>query len=305
MRDRDTCLLFMMCWLLSACGTPPTPVAIAPAATQPPKTPVQFVTPTTAAVPRILSFEVTPNPVERGQDLVVSWQVDGASQATLWRLWHSSKLNDWYRQTDPISSGSNGGEFHLTVPRDADVTLRFELEAKNAAGNSVTVTSDEIHLVCHDLFFNVATPPWCPNAPETTSAAFQAFEGGYMIWRSDTDMVYVLRRVAPDLPPDWFAFHPTDDVAHRPLPTAGFPLGEHFQRAWTSLPEQWQSLGRASAPEQTYTLTSQLSLSRGDVLSQNDHLYLTFPTGEIAHLLVYLSVSDQASGPAWSLQGTP
>jgi hypothetical protein len=295
---RYALLSFVVCWLLSACGTQPTPPAIGN------QVPQSSITPARAATPQIVSFIVSPNPVERGEDLTISWQVDGAAQATLWQLTYDSRLARWDRQPDPVSSGSNIGEYRLTVPGDANRTLRFELEAKNSAGNSVTATSDEIQLVCHALFFKAAMLPWCPNAPETTSAAFQAFEGGYMISRADTGQVYVLRQATSDLPPDWFAFFPTNDATNRPMPTAGILPGEHFQRAWANLPDHWQSLGAAIAPEQTYTLTTQLSLSRGDTLNQNDDLYLTFPTGAIAHLLIYLSAPNHASGPAWSYPGS-
>jgi hypothetical protein len=287
---RTIILLIATAMLIGACSSSSAAV-LAP--TNPPTAAV--------ATPRILAFTVSPNPVERGQDLVVSWQVDGAAQAALWRLWYNSKLNDWYQQPDPLSSGSNSGEYRLTVPRDADRTLRFELEAKNAAGDSITATSDEIQLVCHALFFKAASPPWCPNAPETTSAVFQAFEGGYMIWRSDTGQVMVLRRAAPDLPPDWFTFFPTDEATEREIPSGKSAPGEHFQRAWASLPEVW---GEAVTTEQAYSMTIHLSLSRGDVMNQNDDLYLTFPTGEIAHLLVYLSAPNHDSGPAWSFLGS-
>lgn len=271
-------------------------------------TPVAIVStspsPTTSlADPRIISFSVSPNPVERGQDITVSWQVEGASQATLWPLIYDSKLGRWYRQPDPISAGSNSGAHRLAVPGDANQTLRFEIEAKNTTGDSVTATSDEVQFVCHALFFKNDNAPWCPNAPQITSAAFQAFAGVYMIWRADTGQVILLRLATPDSPPDWFVFFPTDEVTSRDIPAGKFTPGEHFQRAWASLPEHWSSLGGAVAPEQIYTLTTQLSLSRGDTLSQNDDLYLTWPTGEIAHLRVYLAAPNHANGPAWSFLG--
>lgn len=304
MNARSARLLLAICWLLSACSSQPAqptanhptnPIAVAP---------FQTVTPNDVAAPRIISFTVSPNPVERGQDVTVSWQVDGASQATVWQLTYDSKLDRWYRQSDPISSGSNIGEYRLTVAGDANRTLRFEIEAKNAAGDSVTTTSDEIRLACHTLFFKTDLPPWCPNAPETALAAFQAFEGGFMIWRADTGQVYVLRQATPDLPADWFAFFPTEEAVSRNIPPDRLAPGEHFLRAWASLPEYWRSLGGAIAPEQAFTLTAQLSLSRGDALSQTDDLYLTWPTGEIAYLRVSLSAPNHAGGPAWSFLGS-
>jgi hypothetical protein len=304
MNVRSTLSVLAVCWLLSACGAQPTPPAVSNQAVLLATVPARTTTPADAPAPRIISFTVLPDPVERGQDMIVSWQVDGASKATLWQLTYDSKMGRWHRQPDPISSGSNSGEYRLTVPGDANRTLRFELEVKNAEGDSVTVTSDEIRLACHPLFFKAPSPAWCPNAPESTAAAFQAFEGGYMIWRADTGQVYVLRQATSNLPPDWFAFFPTEEAGGRQILPGESAPGEHFQRAWANLPEHWHSLGVAISPEQTYTLTMQLSLSRGDMLSHNEDLYLTWPTGEIAHLRVYLGAPNHASGPAWSFLGS-
>ncbi|HET7090965.1 MAG TPA: hypothetical protein VFL17_20225, partial [Anaerolineae bacterium] len=264
-------------------------------------TPTLQASPSASAVPQIVAFEVFPNPVERGDELRVTWQVDGASRAALWPMTYDSKLGRWYRQRDPISTGSTAGEYRLTVPPDADRTLRFELEATDTIGNSVTATSDEIRLVCHPIFFDLSRTAWCPNPPQTTLAAFQAFEGGYMIWRADTGQVYMLLQPAePELPDGWFASVPTSKAVTVDAPPGRYAPGEHFQRAWASLTEHWRSLGWGVAPEQAFTLTAQLSLSSGDTMSQNDDLYLSWPDGRIAHLRVYLSAPNHASGPAWS-----
>jgi hypothetical protein len=255
---------------------------------------------TVTPAPQVISFTVSPNPVERGSDVRVQWHVTGTTHATLWPLTYDSKTGQWYRMGDPISTGSTIGEHRLTVPGDANQTLRFQLEATDAAGNTETATSDEIRLVCHPIFFEPRWSAWCPSAPQTTTAAFQPFEGGYMIWRGDTRQVYVLRQsTTRELPSDWLAFFPTEEPASIDVPSGRFAPGQHFQDAWASLPEYWRSLGRAVASEQVYTLTSQLSFSpygRGT----GDDLYLSWPDGRIAHLLVYLGAPNHANGPAWS-----
>jgi hypothetical protein len=187
------------------------------------------------------------------------------------------------------------------VPPDANRTLRFELEATDAAGNRVAATSDEVRLVCHPIFFDLPWAAWCPNPPQTTLAAFQAFEGGHMIWRADTGQVYVLLQPAgPELPPAWVACVPRHEAVPVDALPGRYPPDEHFQQAWASLTELWRSLGWGVTPEQTFTLTAQLSLSPGDTMSQNDDLYLSWPDGRIARLLVYLGAPNHASGPAWS-----
>ena len=42
---------------------------------------------------RVLSFTVTPNPVERGGRVTVTWDVAGASRVTLWRMQYASRVD--------------------------------------------------------------------------------------------------------------------------------------------------------------------------------------------------------------------
>ncbi len=293
-------ILFILSLLVGACSTRPNEAtsAIEPSAHL--ISPTAQPSPAIAGKLSIISFTVLPNPVERGSDLRIAWQTDGAARVALWQMTYDPKLGRWFRQGDPLSTGSAPGEYRLTVPPDADRTLRFEIQATDAVGNSETATSDEIRLVCHPIFFDLPWTAWCPNPPQTTQAAFQAFEGGYMIWRADTGQVYTLLQPAGrDLPPSWFASVPTSAAVEVDAPTGRCAPGDHFQDAWAGLTDYWRSLGWAVAPEQTYTLTLQFSLSPYGYGS-NDDLYLSWPDGRIAHLRVYLGAPNHASGPALS-----
>jgi hypothetical protein len=68
---------------------------------------------------RVLSFTVTPNPVERGDRVTVTWNVAGASRVTLWRMQYGSKMSYWYRLRPPETTGSATGEWTIVVPHDA------------------------------------------------------------------------------------------------------------------------------------------------------------------------------------------
>jgi hypothetical protein len=78
MNVRQLLLVIAVCWLLSACGMQPTPHAMDDLAALPMTAPSQTAAPTEVAAPQIISFAVLPNPVERGQDVIVSWEVNGA-----------------------------------------------------------------------------------------------------------------------------------------------------------------------------------------------------------------------------------
>jgi hypothetical protein len=265
---------------------------------------------------RVLSFTVAPNPVERGGRVTVTWNVAGASRVTLWRMQYGSKMGYWYRLRPPDTSGSATGEWTIVVPHDATWQrtaavdqphwdLKFELEATDDAGNSVVATSEEIRFICHPPVFDLnVTWVTCAHPAATTRAAFQPFEHGHMIWRADTGQVYVLLEHTKHASP-WRVHHPTGPTVDTGGPPTGlYAPGEHFRETWIHLDESWQSaLGWATASERTYDLTSQLSLLGGHPIAGNDDLYLSWPDGRVAHLLVDLAAQDQEAGPHWDLIG--
>jgi hypothetical protein len=262
---------------------------------------------------QVISLTVTPNPVEHGSSVTVTWSVAGASRVTLWRMQYESKMGYWYRLHFPETTGAAVGEWTISVPRDATWQrtptvdqphwdLKFELEATDDSGNSVVATSEEIKFVCHPLFFDLDVP-WttCAHAPQTTEAAFQPFEHGYMIWRADTGQVYVFLK-HPEHPNLWRVHLPTGKAADVGVPPIGLYVpGEHLREVWKPLNKFWQNtLGWATAPEQAYPLTVQLSLLGGHPIAGNDDLYISWPDGRVAHLAVYLSAQNHDEGPQWS-----
>jgi hypothetical protein len=293
-------LLTLLSQLIVACSIFPAQSTSVPNFT-PATTPTGI--PTTGGSLQVVSFTVAPNPVERGGTVKVKWNVTGASHVALWQMTYDSKLGRWYRRLpSPVTTGAEVGEWAITVPEDADRTLRFELEATDASGNSISTTSDEIQLVCHPIFFDPDYfPAWCPSAPQTTPAALQSFEHGHMVWCSDTGQVYVLLQ-HPERLNEWSAYPAPGQAADVGVPPAGlYAPGEHFAGVWVELDEHLQStLGWATAPEQTYVLTSQLSLSSGFYMGLQDDLFLSWPDGQVAHLSVYLSAPNHDNGPAWT-----
>jgi hypothetical protein len=265
---------------------------------------------------RVVSFTVTPNPAERGSSVTVTWNVAGASRVTLWRMRYESKMCYWYRLRPPETTGPATGKWTIAVPHDATWQrtatvnqphwdLKFELEATDGSGNSVVVTSEEIRFICHPLFFDLnVTWTTCAHAPQITEAIFQPFEHGYMIWRADTGQVYALLQ-HPEHPNLWRVHLPTGPAVDIGVPPTGlYAPGEHFREIWKQLDEFWQSvLGWATARERAYDLTLQLSLMGGHPIAGHDDLYVSWPDGRVAHLIVYLSAQNYDAGPHWDLNG--
>jgi len=225
-------------------------------------------------------------------------------------MWYESKIGYWVRQLSPETIGPAVGKWTIAVPHNATwqrtTTMdqphwdsKFELEAADDSGNSVVVTSEEIRFICHPLFFDLnVTWTTCAHAPQITKAVFQPFEHGYMIWRADTGQVYVLLQHPEHL---WRAHVPTGQTVDVGVPPTGlYAPGERLREIWDQLDEDWQSvLGWASEPEQTYVLTLQLNMTGGRPIAGSDDLYISWPDGRVARLLVYLSASNYDYGPHW------
>ena len=90
-------------------------------------------------------------------------------------------------------------------------------------------------------------------APRTVQIAFQCYEHGYMIWRSDSGVIYAL--AGQDGGQAWVVDHYVDlpeAVGSPPrsdllLPASG------FGRVWAVMADIRAALGWATAPEQAYS----------------------------------------------------
>ena len=297
--NQQVALGIVFCWAFSmtACTSPVTPTLSADSL-------------------QVTSFTVKPNPVERGDSVTITWHITGASQVTLWQLRYESKIGYWPRRHEPEATSPAAGEWTVTVPFDATWQrtsdqnqphwdVKFELEAVDVFGNNVTVTGEEIRFVCHPLFFDAGVPwPTCAHEPQFTEATFQPFEHGYMIWRADTGQVYVLPQ-RPEHPTQWRTHLPAGRVVDVGVPPTGLYVpGGHFQEAWNQPDEDWpRLLGWATAPEQAYALTWQLSPLGGHPIAGQDDLYFLWPDGRVARLAVYLSAPNYDHGPTWGFIG--
>src|SRR5205085_6279484 len=105
---------------------------------QPPASATASPAPSPTAAPAsglaILSFAASPNPVERGGVVRLSWTVQAAAAVTLTAMTFDDKLSIWYRQTAPTYTGTGDAELTVAVAVDARQPLRYELQAADADG---------------------------------------------------------------------------------------------------------------------------------------------------------------------------
>ena len=119
------------------------------------------------------------------------------------------------------------------------------------------------------LFFDDRPRALCPAEPITTKAAYQPFEHGFMIWLSSGGDVWVFADPPhPLAQAHWQHFAQTQYANFAPAPPEQAPTNRHqpvgaFGRVWQNLHAGDQSvrqeLGWATAPEQSYQATVQLS----------------------------------------------
>lgn len=286
-------ILCLTVWL-AACGTPPDPT--------------------------IQSFTVSPSPVERGTELTLRWDAPGATRVSIWPMTYDRKVGAWYRvpagqvyqSVSPADFDTTTGQMTIAVPDDARYAYRFELEATGASGSKVTATSEVVDLTCH--------PPlgWsdhCPFPVQDVKASYQPFERGFLIWREDTQEVFLFSTHPDDYLP-WSLQSTIQPTRPIPSPPPGLHApAERFAGLWSSLDLQVTSvssasqprtlplgeiLGWAKAPEQTYTMRMQYDLDNTRGAAVFDYLYLTLPDGQVMSLVPYDGV-DGTTGPSWTI----
>jgi LysM repeat protein len=269
--------------------------------------------PSPTAVPArglaILSFAASPNPVERGGVVRLSWTLQAASTVTLTAMTYDDNLGVWYRQSAPTYTGTGDAELTVAVAVDARQPLRYELQAADADGAVVSAQTDLLQLLCYPLFFSENTDAtFCPHAPRSAPAEFQSFERGFMIWNGDTGDLYILLQDAGRYN-YWLLWSPAGKTVEIGLPPAGeFGPGAHFAEAWGTLgPSELGGslrlrdiLGWGTAPPHSFTLTEQVKLDARYPMF--DSVYLGWPDGRVAQVYTGAGAPHPGSlGPSWTL----
>jgi LysM repeat protein len=133
---------------------------------------------------QIVSFTVSPNPVQRGGVLTLSWSTSGASRVQIERYSENGKpINESWGQNIPL----NGSMTYALPSEEYFNHISFVLTADPGQTSSVSQRADT-ELVCPfaTIFFG------CPMTQQTINLIYQPFDRGYMFARRDTRKVYIL-----------------------------------------------------------------------------------------------------------------
>ena len=131
--------------------------------------------------------------------------------------------------------------------------------------------------VCKVAFFWGTRPGVCPNAEAVqTPAAFQVYDGGYMLWEQVTGNVYALynggvgRLVDSQTVAGW----PEIQVQTAPPPNHVYPI-RGFGRVWQHETDIRDTLGWPLGLEQAFTTQFQ------EADSSATYIYISLPNGQV------------------------
>jgi len=132
--------------------------------------------------------------------------------------------------------------------------------------------------VCQISFFWGSMPGLCPTGePLQVEAAFQVYDGGYMLWEKRTGAVYLLynggvgRKIDESVITNW----PEAQVQGAPPLNHVYPI-RGFGRVWQHEQAVRDQIGWPLGLEQAYT--AQVQLAGPD----NQYVYVSLPNGQVA-----------------------
>ena len=268
---------------------PPVPLTAAPTNTPRPQLtasaspmPVQAVEPTHTPLPplQILSFTASPDPVERGGLLTLSWNAPGAARVGITRL---SEEGDIFLATEALDLPARGS-ISLRVPQEYIKSVKYVLGARDADGtlHHAYVTAG---VLCP---YNEHFAPRCPLTQDSVWAAYEPFERGHMVWRSDTREIYILYddgsyKAYEDT---WQEGDPVD-IPGTPPPGLLAPV-RGFGNLYANQPHLQEKLGWATAEEVGYMMAVE-TIPGGSGRYPGVSIFFTLPDGPVISLYPFSS----------------
>lgn len=220
----------------------------------------------------IVSFTAAPGTVNPGAPVTLAWEVRGTGGVTV-----EQSVPNITPPTTVITAQSPKGSAEVFLPDYAAYSVTFTLwTANHTASESVTVN---VHCP-YTFFFGQADG--CPAGPPfVAGVSYQEFESGFMIWRSDTNEIYVFYddgAAAYFLEQDYAQLDPPDLDEMPPLDRQAPSSG--FGKVWANAPGVRDKIGWALGEEQGYNTTFQrVAVTR---IPRPEYVFFfTLPDGEV------------------------
>lgn len=237
-------------------------------------------TSTPEKLPQILSFTASPDPVERGGTVTLTWSAAHVTSIGITRL---SPEGDIFLVTEAMDLPVSGS-IALQVPEEYTERVKYYLGARDANGglHKAYVT---VGVICR---YDRYMAPRCPLTQDTVWAAYEPFERGHMVWRSDTREIYVLYADGKyETYEDTWEEGDPFDIPGNPPPGLHAPV-RGFGNLYAREPSVREGLGWASAPEAGYDMEVE-SIRGGSGRYPAISTYFTLPDGRVVNLYPFTS----------------
>jgi hypothetical protein len=199
----------------------------------------------------IASFTASPDPIERGGTVTLTWDVRNPSHVSITRLTPDGILLPENVEAPNIAAS---GSMALSVPEKYVTAVTYYLGASDANG-VILGTYATVGIICpYDEY--IASE--CPLTHDYVPAAYEPFEGGYMVWRGDTREIYVLYddgryKTYYEIYQDTWNEGEPINIEETPPPGLLAPV-RGFGKLWASQPGVRDILGWATTEEIGYTM---------------------------------------------------
>ena len=199
-------------------------------------------TPALSTVPQIFAFTVNPTAVFVGDSVALSWDMRGVQYVGI-------EVNNAATSPEPdvvLDNLSLSGTTYFSIPSDYGGAA-FTLYGENRLSNGVV---ERLVQQRADLVVNTY-----PVSAFPVQAAYQTYDNGFMIWRADTEDIYVFyNNGAVETYPEALYAAYSDSLESVPTPPGKIRPVSGFGRVWWGY-SLLTSLGWATTPEQGYTMT--------------------------------------------------
>jgi hypothetical protein len=223
----------------------------------------------------IASFTVSPDPVERGGMITLTWNAPNAQGVGITRLSSDGGIFLAPEAPDLPPSGS----IVLAVPVDYVTSVTYYLGARDAHG----VLQGAYATAGVSCAYDDTIAPECPLTQDYVHAAHEPFEHGAMVWRGDIREIYVLYddgnyRTYEDT---WTEGEP---IYFEETPPQGLLVPNRgFGYLWARQPAVRGRLGWATEVESGYTMVVETVRRHFGRYPRSD-IYLRLPDNRTVYL---------------------
>jgi hypothetical protein len=226
---------------------------------------------------KIVSFTASPDPIERGGTVTLTWDVRNPSHVSITRL---SPADIFLLENVEAPNIAASGSMALSVPEEYVTAVTYYLGASDANG-VILGTYATVGIIC---LYDEYIASECPLTHGYVPAAYEPFEGGHMVWRGDTGQIYVLYDDGRDRYYETYqdTWNEGEPIEIEEAPPQGLlaPV-RGFGKLWASQAGVRDMLGWATAGEIGYTmLIETVRVGRHGLTD----IYFRLPDERVAHL---------------------